>query len=66
MNKEDIAVVSAMVLLGTGVVLCFISFFSPPVKGEISDSALWYLGQSLIYAGSVFGLKNYIDYKAKK
>ena len=65
MDKEDIAVVTAVVLLLSGIVLCFISFFSPPVKGEISDSVLWYLGQSLVYAGSVFGFKNYIDYKAK-
>jgi hypothetical protein len=29
--------------------------------GEISDSVLWYFAQTLIYAGSVFGLKAYVD-----
>ena len=34
--------------------------FTEPV-GEISDSVLWYFAQTLIYAGSVFGLKAYVD-----
>ena len=38
----------------------FIGFFTEPV-GEISDSVLWYFAQTLIYAGSVFGLKAYVD-----
>ena len=51
---------SALVLLTTGVILSFIGFFTEPV-GEISDSVLWYFAQTLIYAGSVFGLKAYVD-----
>ena len=57
-----IQTLSALVLLTTGIVLSFIGFFEPPV-GEISDSVLWYFAQTLIYAGSVFGLKAYVDYR---
>ena len=53
-------IISALVLLTTGVILSFIGFFTEPV-GEISDSVLWYFAQTLIYAGSVFGLKAYVD-----
>lgn len=45
--------------------MSFCSFFATP-KGDLSDSVLWYFAQVLIYAGSVFGLKNYVDYKLKK
>ena len=55
-------IISALALLTTGVALSFIGFFEPPV-GEISDSVLWYFGQTLIYAGSVFGIKAYVDSK---
>ena len=51
---------SALALLTTGVILSFIGFFTEPVE-EISDSVLWYFAQTLIYAGSVFGLKAYVD-----
>ena len=53
-------IISALVLLTSGVILSFIGFFTEPV-GEISDSVLWYFAQTLIYAGSVFGLKAYVD-----
>ena len=52
----------SVALVVSGVVLSFISFFISE-DHVIDDSVLWYFAQTLIYAGSVFGLKNYVDYK---
>lgn len=57
--------VSAIGLLSTGVVMSFLGFFAEPV-GEISSSVLWYFSQTLIYAGSVFGVSVYIQNKFKE
>lgn len=56
---------SAIGLLSTGVVMSFLGFFAEPV-GEISSSVLWYFSQTLIYAGSVFGVSVYIKSKFKE
>ena len=56
--------ITAIVVLATGVVLSYISFFNPP-KGEIETSVLHYFAQTLMFAGSVFGLKTYVDRKCK-
>lgn len=53
---------SAVFMIVVGVALNVAGFIVPPT-GEISDSVLWVLAQALIYAGSVFGLKSYIDGK---
>lgn len=65
MKKETISTLTAVVLIASGIVLSFLSFFLS-AEGVIDDSVLWYFAQTLIYAGSVFGLKDYIDYKIKK
>ena len=57
----DVKNLTAVFLLMSGVVMAFLSFLTSE-QGEISDSVLWYFAQCLIYAGSVFGLKSYIDY----
>ena len=64
-DKDTISISAAMLLLVSGVVLSFIGFFTEP-KGEISDSVLWYFAQTLIYAGSVMGIKSYVDYRISK
>ena len=64
-DKDTISIAAAMLLLLSGVVLSFIGFFTEP-KGEISDSVLWYFAQTLIYAGSVMGIKSYVDYRISK
>lgn len=56
--KDSIAVISAIVMLCFGITLTAIGFALDPV-GEIHDSVLWVLGQSLIYAGSIFGIAYY-------
>lgn len=61
-TQNNIMVCSAVGMLMVGVSLNIAGFIVPPT-GEISDSVLWVLAQSLIYAGSVFGVKSYIDGK---
>lgn len=62
MKKISLQQTTAIGMLLFGCILTAIGFFLPPA-GEISNSVLWVLGQCLIYAGSVFGLKNYVDAK---
>ena len=57
-HKENLAVITACIMLSFGMVLTAIGFFIEPT-GEIHDSVLWVLGQSLIYTGSIFGLATY-------
>ena len=52
-------------LVISGVVMSYLSFFTPPV-GEVSDSVLGYLGECLIWAGSMFGMTEYVNYKIRK
>ena len=63
-TKDSIAVISACVMLIFGIILTAIGFAIAPL-GEVSDSVLWILGQSLIYAGGIFGVaaytKNMVD-----
>lgn len=57
-TKDNIAVVSACVMLVFGLTLTAIGFTLDP-SGEVHDSVLWILGQCLIYAGSIFGIATY-------
>ena len=59
-TQNSIMVWSAVFMIVVGVALNIAGFVVPPT-GEISDSVLWVLAQALIYAGSVFGVKSYID-----
>ena len=51
---------TAVGMLLSGVALTVAGFVTPPV-GEISDSVLWYAAQTMIYAGSVFGVSIYVN-----
>lgn len=51
---------TAVGMLISGVALTVAGFVTPPV-GEISDSVLWYAAQTMIYAGSVFGVSIYVN-----
>ena len=57
-TKDNIAVISAVAMLCFGATLTAIGFAIDPT-GEIHDSVLWVLGQSLIYAGGIFGIAYY-------
>ncbi len=48
-----------------GFALIFLDFFMSELH-QVHDSSLWVLGQSFLYAGSIFGLKGYVDGKFTK
>lgn len=52
----------AVLLVLSGILLCYLSFYTPPV-GEVSGSVLGYFGECLVWAGSVFGIVEYVNYK---
>ena len=63
-KRTDIQIWSAIMMLIFGAGLTIAGFIVPPV-GTISDSVLWVLAQSLIYAGSALGINVYIQSKFK-
>jgi len=62
MDKEQTSMAAALAALASGITMCFLSFFMSP-EHEIGNSVLFYLGEMLVFSGSILGLKNYIDYK---
>lgn len=52
----------AILLVVSGVVMCYLSFYTEPV-GEVSGSVLGYFGECLVWAGSVFGIVEYVNFK---
>lgn len=52
--------VSALGSLLLGFTLIYLDFFMTE-GNEVHDSTLWVLGQAFIYAGSIFGIKGYVD-----
>jgi len=63
--KDFIAYLTAILafLIGWGVTIA--GFIIPPV-GDITDSVLWVLGQSLIYTSSILGVSMYVNYNIKR
>lgn len=57
--KEKLMVASALTTLASGIVLSFLSFFLSSY--HIDNSVLWYFAQTLMYAGSCFGIGAYIQ-----
>ena len=56
--KEKLAIGTAILAFILGWALSVAAFVVPPL-GEISSGILWILGQSLLYAASVFGITGY-------
>lgn len=55
-RKEWVMTASAVVMLLWAATLTTVGFaIAPP--GEIHDSVLWVLGQALLYAGGIFGIR---------
>lgn len=52
--------VSALGALLLGFTLIYLDFFMAE-DNKVHDSTLWVLGQAFIYAGSIFGIKGYVD-----
>jgi hypothetical protein len=63
--KQKVAMISGIVAFLFGWGLTIAGFCIPPL-GEIADSVLWVLGQSLIYTGSVLGLTQYFSAESAK
>lgn len=62
MTQPTVASGSALLMLLSGIGLSVAGFVADPF-GEISDSVLWYVSQSLVYAGSIFGVTVYVRTK---
>lgn len=60
-TKEWIQYGSAIVMIASGIVLAFLSFFLNDY--DIADGVLWYIAQALIYAGGIFGVSIYFKTK---
>lgn len=59
-SKEWIQYSTASLMILSGVVLTFISFF---VNGDVTEGVLWYMAQALTYAGGIFGVSIYFRTK---
>lgn len=61
-TKKWIQYGSAVVVLIFAIVLVYISYFTSKTQ-DVTDNVLWYFAQSLMYAGSIFGVAIAIDAK---
>lgn len=61
-TKEWIQYGSAIVVLTSGIVLAYVSYFTSQMR-DVTDNVLWYFAQTLMYTGSVFGVAIAIDAK---
>ena len=61
-HRVNIQYFLAIGMLICGVALSVAGFIVSPL-GEISDSVLWFAAQTMIYAGSVFGVSVYVNDK---
>lgn len=61
-TKEWIQYGSAVVVLTSGIVLAYVSYFTSQMR-DVTDNVLWYFAQTLMYAGSIFGVAIAIDAK---
>ena len=59
-RKEGTPVWTAVGMLAVGCGLVVAGFIVPPT-GEVHDSVLWFFGECLIYAGSIFGIGIYVN-----
>lgn len=58
--KTKFAILSAVFAFIAGWGLTIAGFIIPP-EGEVADSVLWLLGQSLVYTASVLGIGMYFN-----
>jgi len=58
--KNKLAVITCLIAFGLGWSLTIAGFLIPPL-GEVADSILWILGQSLLYTASVLGIGMYTN-----
>ena len=63
-TKDTVQYSAAIGTLISGILICFLSFFYN--GGTIHESALWYFGESCIFAGGIFGVSLYIRGEVSK
>jgi len=63
-TKEWIQYGSAIAVLLLAIILVYISYFTSQAR-DVTDNVLWYFAQSLMYAGSIFGVAIAIDANGK-
>ena len=61
--REGLQYSAAIGMLLSGVVLTFLSFFLN--NYVVSDGVLWYVSQTLIYSGAIFGVNVYFKARVK-
>ena len=61
-TKEWIQYGSAIAVLLLAIILVYISYFTSQTR-DVTDNVLWYFAQSLMYAGSIFGVIITVDAK---
>lgn len=59
--REGLQYGAAVGMLASGVVLTFLSFFLN--NYVVSDGVLWYVSQTLVYSGAIFGVNVYFKTK---
>ena len=59
--REGLQYSAAIGMLLSGVVLTFLSFFLN--NYVVSDGVLWYVSQTLVYSGAIFGVNIYFKTK---
>lgn len=63
LQRFNVQSLSAILMLLAGIALAAAALFMPP-QGEIAPSVCTVFAQCLIYAGSVFGITQYLTLKA--
>lgn len=59
--REGLQYSAAIGMLLSGIVLTFLSFFLN--NYVVSDGVLWYVSQTLVYSGAIFGVNVYFKTK---
>lgn len=59
-TREDIKIVSALLMLAAAVGFGVAGFCVSPV-GELSESVLWLIAQLLMYAATALGIDAYVS-----
>ncbi len=55
-TKDVIQYTTAVATLMSGVAMCFLAFFRSGQQ-DVPSGTLWYFGQTLVYAATIFGFK---------
>jgi len=59
-TKDRIQYATAVVTLASGIVMCYVAFFKSG-STDVPSGALWYFGQTMVYAATIFGFKLAVD-----